>query len=175
MQITWAPLLGALREITNPERCYHANWKKGSKDSEAWHCWALQLRAELKHLQGKRCQSLQVRNCCVSTHEVFAQPRVACAGSDPFYPAPLTLPNAPDFPAWPPPSVPQGRSLCWCSPCPTVPSLPSHDKSSSAGAPQSCRSAPAASPARAQGAVRALWHNHPAQSFFPFHLHHPCS
>lgn len=105
---------------------------------------ALQLRAELRHLQGKRCQSLQVRNCWLSTHEVFAQPTGACAGSDPFYSAPLTLPEAPDFPAWPPPSVPQGRCPCWCSPCPPVPSLPTPDKSSSAGAPQPCRSAPAA-------------------------------
>lgn len=105
---------------------------------------ALQLRAELRHWQGKRCQSLQVRNCWLSTHELFAQPTGACAGSDPFYSAPLTLPEAPDFPAWPPPSVPQGRSPCWCSPCPTVPSLPTPDKSSSAAAPQPCRSAPAA-------------------------------
>lgn len=104
---------------------------------------ALQLRAELRHLQGKRCQSLQVRNCWLSTHELFAQPTGACAGSDPFYSAPLTLPEAPDFPAWPPPSVPQGRCPCWCSPCPPVPSLPTPDKSSSAGAPQPCRSAPA--------------------------------
>lgn len=50
----------ALKKITNPKRFYHKNKGREAKQMRPGISGALQFRAELKHWQGKRYQSLPV-------------------------------------------------------------------------------------------------------------------
>lgn len=144
-------------------------------------------------MQGKWHQHLQVRNCCLSTCEVFAHPQrclcqlrhiLFCTTDSPEGSRPSCLatslsatgrgPRAGNHP------TPLSPTSSACPPLiraalqePHRPAAPRAAKPRS-GSAWSHGAPPAASPAQAQGAVRALQHNHPAQSFFPFYLHHPC-